>query len=91
MRVRVLIVDDEALARQRVRRLLQNEADVEVVGEAETGRDAVAMIRELQRISDARGAWVVFVQADPGDAPAVALYSGLGEREEVLHFDLRVR
>ncbi|MBL0890394.1 MAG: response regulator transcription factor [Gemmatimonadaceae bacterium] len=48
MRVRVLIVDDEALARQRVRRLLQNEADVEVVGEAETGRDAVAMIRELQ-------------------------------------------
>jgi two-component system LytT family response regulator len=48
VRVRVLIVDDEALARQRVRRLLQNEADVEVVGEAETGREAVAMIRELQ-------------------------------------------
>jgi two-component system LytT family response regulator len=46
--VRVLIVDDEALARQRVRRLLQNEADVEVVGEAETGHEAVAMIRELQ-------------------------------------------
>ncbi|WP_291160244.1 LytR/AlgR family response regulator transcription factor [Gemmatimonas sp. UBA7669] len=46
--MRVLIVDDEALARQRVRRLLQNEADVEVVGEAETGREAVAMIRELQ-------------------------------------------
>jgi two-component system, LytTR family, response regulator len=48
VRVRVLIVDDEALARQRVRRLLQNEADVEIVGEAETGREAVAMIRELQ-------------------------------------------
>lgn len=48
MRVRVLIVDDETLARQRVRRLLQNETDVEVVGEAETGHDAVAMIRELQ-------------------------------------------
>lgn len=48
MHVRVLIVDDEALARQRVRRLLQNEADVEVVGEAETGHEAVAMIRELQ-------------------------------------------
>jgi two-component system, LytTR family, response regulator len=46
--VRVLIVDDEALARQRVRRLLQNEADVEIVGEAEAGHDAVAMIRELQ-------------------------------------------
>ena len=45
--VRVLIVDDEALARQRVRRLLQNEADVEIVGEAETGRDAVRLINEL--------------------------------------------
>ena len=46
--VRVLIVDDEALARQRVRRLLQNEPDVEIVGDAETGRDAVRMIHELQ-------------------------------------------
>lgn len=48
VRVRVLIVDDEALARQRVRRLLQNEADVEIVGEAESGREAVTMIRDLQ-------------------------------------------
>ncbi|MCA0377521.1 MAG: LytTR family DNA-binding domain-containing protein [Gemmatimonadetes bacterium] len=46
--MRVLIVDDEALARQRVRRLLQGEQDVEVVGEAESGHEAVAMIRELQ-------------------------------------------
>ncbi|MFN5599502.1 MAG: LytR/AlgR family response regulator transcription factor [Gemmatimonas sp.] len=46
--MRVLIVDDETLARQRVRRLLQNEADVDVVGEAESGHEAVAMIRELQ-------------------------------------------
>ncbi len=46
--MRVLIVDDELLARQRVRRLLQSEADVEIVGEAESGRDAVQMIRELQ-------------------------------------------
>ena len=45
--MRVLIVDDEALARQRVRRLLQNEADVEVVGEAGTGREAVTMINDL--------------------------------------------
>jgi two-component system, LytTR family, response regulator len=46
--VRVLIVDDEALARQRVRRLLQTEADVEVVGEAETGTDAVRLIRDTK-------------------------------------------
>jgi len=46
--VRVLIVDDESLARQRVRRLLQAEPDVEIVGEAETGRDAVRMIQEMR-------------------------------------------
>ena len=46
--MRVLIVDDETLARQRVRRLLQNEADVDVVGEAESGLEAVTMIRELR-------------------------------------------
>ncbi len=46
--MRVLIVDDEALARQRVRRLLQTEADVEIVGEADSGHRAVKMIRQLR-------------------------------------------
>jgi two-component system LytT family response regulator len=46
--MRVLIVDDESLARQRVRRLLQSEAEVEIVGEAESGVEAVAMIRAQQ-------------------------------------------
>lgn len=46
--MRVLIVDDESLARQRVRRLLQREADAEVVGEAETGRTAVTLIQQLR-------------------------------------------
>jgi hypothetical protein len=32
----------------------------------------------------------MFVQADPEDDPAVALYAGLGTREEVLHFDILV-
>jgi aminoglycoside 3-N-acetyltransferase I len=51
---------------------------------------ATAMIRELQRLAPERGAWVVFVQADHGDDPAIALYSGLGVREDVLHFDISV-
>lgn len=46
--MRVLIVDDESLARQRVRRLLKAQTDVDVVGEAESGHEAVAMIRALQ-------------------------------------------
>jgi aminoglycoside 3-N-acetyltransferase I len=49
---------------------------------------ASALIARLQRVAAERGAWVVFVQADHGDEPAIALYSKLGVREDVLHFDL---
>ena len=41
---RVLIVDDEALARERVRTLLASEKDVTIVGECSGGREAVATI-----------------------------------------------
>ena len=44
---RVLVVDDEPLARQRVLDLLEGEAGLEVVGTAETGRKAVDAIRGL--------------------------------------------
>lgn len=52
---------------------------------------ATALITELQHIADRTGAWVVFVQADYGDDPAVALYTKLGVREDVMHFDLLPR
>jgi two-component system LytT family response regulator len=48
MRVKVLIVDDEPLARERIRTLLRSEPDVEVVGECSNGRQAVTAIRKLQ-------------------------------------------
>jgi aminoglycoside 3-N-acetyltransferase I len=51
---------------------------------------ATAMIRALQAIAAERGAHVIFVQADLGDDPAIALYASLGIREEVLHFDIPV-
>lgn len=44
--VRVLIADDEPLARQRLEDLLSPDPDVEIVGPAEDGRQAVAMIRD---------------------------------------------
>ena len=44
MNIRALIVDDEPLARQRVRLLLGEEADVEIVGEAADGLEAVAQV-----------------------------------------------
>jgi len=49
---------------------------------------ATAMIEELQRLAADRGAYVIFVQADHGDDPAIALYTKLGRREDVLHFDI---
>ena len=52
---------------------------------------ATALIAELGRIATERGAWVIFVQADHGDDPAIALYSRLGRREDVMHFDIPVR
>lgn len=52
---------------------------------------ATALIAEVQHIAAETGAWAVFVQADYGDDPAVALYSRLGVREDVMHFDLPPR
>lgn len=49
-----------------------------------------ALIEHLRGIAARRGAWVVYVQADHGDDPAIALYAKLGTREDVLHFDIPV-
>jgi aminoglycoside 3-N-acetyltransferase I len=49
---------------------------------------ATSLINRLRGIAADRGAHVLFVQADLGDDAAIALYSGLGLREHVLHFDI---
>lgn len=49
---------------------------------------ATALIEHLRDLAARRGAWVIYVQADYGDDPAIALYEKLGAREEVLHFDI---
>ena len=49
---------------------------------------ATALIQQLRRIAAARGATMIFVQADLVDEPAIALYTKLGTREDVLHFDI---
>jgi aminoglycoside 3-N-acetyltransferase I len=51
---------------------------------------ATALIRWLQRIGKQRGAYVIYVQADLPDEPAIRLYQSLGTREEVLHFDIPI-
>jgi aminoglycoside 3-N-acetyltransferase I len=52
---------------------------------------ATALIEALKSIAAQRRADVIFVQADVGDEPAIALYTKLGVREEVLHFDIGVK
>ena len=47
MSVRVLLVDDHELMRQGLRAILEREPDVEVIGEAPSGRDAVTQTRAL--------------------------------------------
>ena len=49
---------------------------------------ATAMIEALKDLCIERGIYVIFVQADRGDDPAIALYAKLGIREDVLHFDI---
>lgn len=46
--IRTLIVDDEPVARQGVRRLLESDAGIEIVGEAGNGVEAVRLILELR-------------------------------------------
>lgn len=51
---------------------------------------ATTLIEALKPLAAARDAWVIFVQADHVDAPAIALYTKLGAREDVLHFDIPI-
>jgi pilus assembly protein CpaE len=47
-KIRVMIVDDVSETRENVRKLLQFESDVEVVGVARTGKEAIQVSQELQ-------------------------------------------
>jgi two-component system, LytTR family, response regulator len=46
MKIRTLIVDDEFLARDRLRQLLQNDPEIELIGECGDGTEAVQAIQE---------------------------------------------
>ncbi|GJE46742.1 AAC(3)-I family aminoglycoside N-acetyltransferase [Methylobacterium soli] len=97
--VLVAIADDEILGGlvayeldkfERARRELYI-YDLAVRAEHRRRGIATALIDCLCEIAKHRGAWVVYVQADHGDDPAIALYEKLGTREDVLHFDISVQ
>lgn len=48
MRLKVLIADDEPLARERLRLLLNDDEEIDIVGECRNGREILAAIRETR-------------------------------------------
>jgi two-component system LytT family response regulator len=76
--IRVLVVDDEPLGRQRVEDLLRNEPDVEIVGAAGTGEAALEAIRRerpnlvfLDVEMPGKTGLDVVRELDPADPPAI--------------------
>lgn len=47
-KIRILLVDDHTILRQGVRSLLEHQPDLEVVAEADNGRQAVELVRQLR-------------------------------------------
>ena len=47
-RIRALVVDDEPLAREMIREMLEGDSEVEIVGECANGREAVEAIKSLK-------------------------------------------
>jgi aminoglycoside 3-N-acetyltransferase I len=62
--------------------------DLAVLDEYRRRHIATGLINKLREIARAIGAYVIYVQADHGDDPAIRLYESLGTREDVLHFDI---
>lgn len=62
--------------------------DLAVLEEYRRQYIATGLINKLRQIAREIGAYVIYVQADHGDDPAIELYESLGTREDVLHFDI---
>src|SRR5688500_133719 len=69
--IRALIVDDERMARKRLRTLLGREPDIEVIGECANGRSAVDAIR-------ARRPHLVFLDVQMPEMDGFAVVRALG-------------
>jgi two-component system LytT family response regulator len=86
MKMRTLIVDDERLARQKLRTLLQRHSDVELVGECADGDAALAAVARLHPDlvfldvrMPGRGGFEVVKGLGPGPAPHVVFVTAYGD------------
>ena len=74
--LRILVVDDEPLGRRAIRQLLLSQTDVEVVGEARNGREAVRLLQELKPD-------LVFLDVQMPEMDGFAATATIREREKV--------
>jgi two-component system, LytTR family, response regulator len=95
-RIRVVFADDEAPARSKVRRLLRSHADIEVVGEAATGTEALTLVRTTQpdlllldvQMPPPDGLGVVRTLQQAGDAVPHVVFLTAHDAYAVQAFDL---
>ena len=77
-RIRTLVVDDEQIARSRIRKLLETDLDIDLVGECGNGTEAVSMIKQKKpdlvfldiQMPDLDGFGVID-KLDPHTAPVI--------------------
>lgn len=92
--LRVLVVDDEPLVREGIRALLEREVDVQILGEARNGEEALERIRELRpdlvlldvQMPGVDGLAVV-AALEPEERPAIVFVTAHGEHA-IRAFDL---
>lgn len=92
----VAVVDDKVVAGLAAYVLIKFEQerseiyiyDLAVLEDYRRQGIATGLINKIREIAKDIGSYVIFVQADHGDDPAIKLYESLGTREDVLHFDI---
>jgi len=78
-KIRTLVVDDEPVARARMLSLLQNEPDIEVIGECESGSEAISRIEHASPD-------LVFLDIQMPQMDGLQLARALGERMPAVVF-----
>jgi len=78
MKIRTLIIDDESLARDRVKRFLRDEPDIQIIGECSDGKEAIAAIKRekpdlvfLDIQMPEKNGFEVIKSLNPEEAPTV--------------------
>ncbi len=78
MKIRTLIIDDESLARDRVKRFLRDDPDIQVIGECSDGKEAIATIKRekpdlvfLDIQMPEKNGFEVIKSLNPEEAPTV--------------------